>query len=149
MKMQLRLSGNYGKFLDTATYTKVDNDLLTIDIVTNFGYNTTLYAKLNNGVEEKSIRIKGRSFTIENDYLNVGECLLKIVAMVGSKKVGEYTCTPLLIVEVDNNKMIVDKIEEQDLKINEFLKEYQEEKDYIRYELNRMQKSIKELIIAE
>lgn len=149
MKMQLRLSGNYGKFIGNAEYIKVDEDEVVVEIVTNFGYNTTLYAKLNNGIEEKSIRIKDRKFAINNDYLNVGECLLKIVAMVGSKKVGEYTCTPILIKELDNNKMIIDKINEQDLKIKEFLKEYKEDKEYIQYELKRMQKSLRELIIAE
>ena len=149
MKMQLRLSGNYGKFIDNSEYIKVENENLEIQIVTNFGHNTTLYAKLNNGIEEKSIKIKGRQFTIENEYLNVGECLLKIVAMVGSKRVGEYTCTPILVVEIDNNKMIIDKINQQDLKIDEFLKEYKEDKEYIQYELKRMQKSLRELIIAE
>ena len=149
MKMQLRLSGNYGRFIDNSEYLKIDNENLDIEIVTNFGCNTTLFAKLNNGIEEKSIRIKDRKFTIENNYLNVGECLLKIVAMVGSKKVGEYTCTPILVKELDNNKMIIDKINEQDLKIEEFLKEYKADKEYIQYELKRMQKSLRELIIAE
>lgn len=149
MEMQLRLSGNYGKFLNNAEYIKVDNEDLVIKIVTNFGHNITLYAKLNNGIEEKSIKIKDRQFTIENAYLNVGECLLKIIAMVGSKKVGEYTCTPILVVELDNNKMIIDELNEQKRLINEFLKEYEEDKKYIQYELGRMQKSLKELIIAE
>lgn len=149
MKMQLRLSGNFGKFLENAEYIKVDNQDLTIEIVTSFGYNTTLYAKLNNGVQEKSIKLNGKSFTIENDYLNVGQCLLKIVAMVGNRKVGEYACPPILVVDIDNEKMVVDKISEFELKINEFLKEYQADKEYMKFELNRMQKTLKELIIAE
>ena len=149
MKMQLRLSGNYGKFIDNAEYIKVNNEDLLIEIVTNFGHNTTLYAKLNNGIEEKSIRIKDRKFIIENDYLNVGECLLKIVAMVGSRKVGEYACTPILVVDIDDNKMIIDKLNEQDLKIKEFLEEYKQDKEYLQYELGRVKRSLKELIIAE
>lgn len=149
MKMQLKLSGNYGKFLNPTTYTKVDNDKIVVEIVTNFGCNTNLYAKLNNGVEEKSILINNKKFEIYNDFLNVGECLIKIVAMVGDKRIGEYKCTPLLITELDDDKMIVDKIQEFEIKLNKLLEDFEEEKYNIKQELIRMQKSVKELIIAE
>ena len=149
MKKYLRLFGCNGKFADETEYIKTDNDSLIVEITTNFGHNTTLFAKINNGVEEKSIKIINKQFEIRNDFLNVGECFLKVVAMVGSKVVGQYTCPSILVKEIDNDKIIIDKLQDFEFQIKEMKSDLEKEKDFLRNEIIKMQKTIKELIIAE
>ena len=149
MEKQLRLIGSSGLFLDDLDYVKNETDKLTITITTVFGFNTKLYAKINNGVEEKSILIKNRKFTIPNDFLKVGECFLKVVAMVGNNTVATYTCPPLLIKEIDGKNIVIDKLKEFELRIEELQKDYKAEKDFINQELAKVQNMLKELIIVE
>ena len=149
MKKYLRLFGCNGKFNDETEYIKADNDGLIVEITTNFGHNTTLFAKINNGVEEKSIKVINKQFEISNDFLNVGECFLKVVAMVGSKVVGQYSCPSILVKEIDNDKIIIDKLQDFEFQIKEMKSDLEKEKDFLRNEIIKMQKTIKELIIAE
>lgn len=149
MIKQLRLVGSNGVFLEDNEHIKTDTDKLTVAITTVFGYNTRLYAKINNGVEEKSILIKNRKFTIDNEFLNVGECFLKIVAMVGSKIVATYTCTPLLIKEIDGKNLVIDKLKDFELQIEDLKRNYKADKEHTEQELLKVQQMLKELIIVE
>lgn len=149
MIKHLKLFGCNGRFAEDADYIRADNDGLIIEITTNFGFNTILYAKINNGLEEKSIKIINKRFEIKNDFLNVGECHIKIVAMVGNKIVGNYTCPSILIREIDNNRIIVDELQNFKLDIQQIKCELEAYKEFIDNELIKMQKTIKQLIIAE
>ena len=149
MKKYLRLFGCNGKFADETEYIKTENDSLIVEITTNFGHNTTLFAKINNGVEEKSIKVINKQFEIKDKFFNVGECSLRIIALVGNKIVGDYSCPSILVKEINGKNVIVDKLQEFAITIKEMRQDWESERENFKNEILKMQNALKELIIVE
>lgn len=149
MVKHLKLASNCGIFTDDFDYIKAKNDKLVIKISTSVGHNTKLYAKLNNGVEEKTLAIINKQFEIKDKFFNVGECSLRIIALVGNKIVGDYSCPSILVKEINGKNVIVDKLQEFAITIKEMRQDWESERENFKNEILKMQNALKELIIVE
>lgn len=142
----LKLFSKIGKFLDNQEYTIVDNDNLTIKILTEFGANTEIYAIIKNNDIEKHIKIKNKQFEIDKELLKIGKCYLTIIIKSGNLELARYNCVPLIIKQLENKKYVIDEIEVFRNELECLKNDYEALKSNL---TNIIKNDIKTLIIAE
>ena len=145
MVKKLKLRAGVGIFTDTLEYVNVENDNLEIEIITDFGLNTSLFAIIG----DKQYKIKNKHFIIEKELLKTGNCNIIIVARVGNKQIGRYNCVPIIIKELDNTYVAIDAVTEYINKFNCLQKEFNLLKNNLEEQMQKNQKLIKSLIIVE
>lgn len=143
MIKKLKLFYGNGRFTDNGEFIKADNENLIIKIVTEFGSNVNLYASISNGANSTNVKVINNQFEVDGKYLRVGECYITIIAKSGSTEVGRYICTPIVIKELENSKIINDEfvefrneLNEMKEQLKEVLKTFNEYKSLVRDLLN-------------
>lgn len=142
MEKHLTLFANRGRFNTDEGYVKVDNDDLIIHIDTEFGSNTELYAVVGSDYRSK---IKDNKFVIPNEIIKIGELQIKIIAKVGSETIAEFTCTPIIVEDLDGEIAVIDEIAKFELE----LKNSQEQLNAMNEKLDKIMSLVKTMILVE